>query len=190
MVTSYGTPLSGLEAAEFGSIKLDGIEELMRDAIEGADEARDGIRPHRAITDRIVMYHPDPRNPSSIYVVPTNKNDRRVKLLALMSKRKLVGGRYVQWNNVEPQVEPAELPFRCFVSGCERAGGLPSRAELINHVNGRHQNEAPLYARLMEKLMEQVYRDIDPEAYAALGIDAPEGSQSTSPVKKRGTVSV
>jgi hypothetical protein len=185
MVTSYGTPLAGAEAAEFAGLDLSGMDSLMRTAVEGADQATQGIHPHKAITDRVVMYHPDPRNPSSIYVVPTNAQDRRVKVLSLLSKRVMYKGQLVQWNNVNPQVEASELPFRCFVDGCQRAGGLPSRAELINHVNGRHQNEAPLYQKLIERLMEQVYRDIDPEAYAALGIEAPEESESASPVKKR-----
>ena len=185
MVTSYGTPLAGPEAAEFGNLDLTGIDSLMSSAFDGAAEAREGVTAMKAITDRIVLYHPDPRNPSSVYVVPTNKSDRRVAILALLAKRKLLNGRAVQWNNVNPQIEQAELPFRCFVNGCQRAGGLPSRAELINHVNGRHQNEAPLYSKLIEKLMEQVYRDIDPQAYESLGIEAPEDTQSQSPVKKR-----
>ena len=184
MVTSYGTPLAGEEAVEFGGLDLSGMDELLREAVEGADEAQQGIHALKAITDRIVLYHPDPRNPSSVYVVPVNKADRRVKMLNLLSKRQWYKGKLVQWNNVTPQVEASELPFRCFVNGCQRAGGLPSRAELINHVNGRHQNEAPLYAKLMEKLMEQVYRDIDPQAYEALGIDAPDEEKSKSPTKK------
>lgn len=173
MVTSYGKALGPAEAAEFGGLDLSGIDAMLAE-MPGSQDAREGLKPSQPLNDRIVLYHPDPKNPSSVYVVPKNANDRKQKLLALMSKRVERNGKLVQWNNPTPVVEAADLPLRCFVSNCSRAGGLATRADLIAHVQGKHTNEAPLYQRLIDKLMEQVYLDLPDAEFEKFGITPPE----------------
>jgi hypothetical protein len=167
--SSVGSELGAFEAESFASIDMGGMESLM----EGAREASEGMKVAAPLNDRVVLYHPDPLNPSSVYVVPKNATDRHQALLHLASKRKVVNGKSVQWNNARPVVEPANLPLRCFVQGCSRAGGLPNRAALIAHVQGKHTNEAPLYQKLIDKLMELVYLDLPDADFEALGITPP-----------------
>ena len=152
-------------------------------------DAREGVRAKPGINDMVVLYHPDPRNPSSCYVVPKNPSDRRVALMNLMAKTKLIDGKIVQWNNPRPMVEPQDLPLRCFVSECSRAGGFSKRADLIAHVNGKHANEAPMYKALIERLMEKVVLDIPAEQFAAMGLDDPNpvfGVMDAADAPKRG----
>lgn len=165
MSTATGTPLSPSEAMTFDAI--DGTD------VMGAFAEETVERYAKPITDRVVLYHPDPRNPSSVYVVPMNGNDRREVLAKLMSVVRNVNGKLVKWNNTTPQVEATALPLRCFIANCERAGGFATRVDLIAHINGKHEREAPLYQTLIDRLMEQVHRDIPKEQYEALGLEPP-----------------
>lgn len=145
------------------------IEEAMGVTVEEV------VRPlKQRKTDRIILYHPDPENTSSIYIVPMNTEERRWTIGRLLQKTKLVNGQRVRWNFPRPQVEPKELPLRCFIYGCERRGGFSTRAQLIAHVTGKHANEAPMYQRLIDALMEQVYKDIPPEQYEMYGLTPPD----------------
>lgn len=163
MSTATGTPLGAEEVSWFQNV--DGTE---------VDEVISNIRDGKAVIDRVVLYHPDRDNPMSVYIVPVNAAERRQALLNLLSKTKMVNGKRVKWNYPNPQVEPRVLPMRCFVSGCARAGGFATRADLIAHVNGKHSQEAPLYQTLIDQLMKLVHLDIPKEQYEALGLEHPE----------------
>ena len=139
------------------------------------DEAARDMRPlARRKTDYIILYHPDRDNPSSVYIVPMNANERRLVIGQLLAKQKVVQGTPIRWNYPRPQVEPRELPLRCFIAGCERRGGFQTRVQLIGHVTGKHSSEAPLYQRLIDGLMEQIYKDIPAEQYELYGLKPPE----------------
>lgn len=150
-------------------------------------EAAESVRPLKnRKTDRIILYHPDPNNVSSVYTVPMNAEERRWTIGRLLQKTKVIDGKVTRWNYPRPQFEPRDLPLRCFINGCERRGGFSSRAQLIAHVNGKHGNEAPMYARLIDALMEQVYKDIPAEQYAMYGLTPPEeGATEVESVSKR-----
>jgi len=151
------------------------INDLMGVSSTDRDEAMSGVRPVRVrLTDRIVLYHPDPDHPSSVYIVPMNSTERRMVIGRYLQKTKMVMGKQVRWNFPRPQVEPTALPLRCFITGCDRRGGFSSRAQLIGHVMGKHTNEAPMYQRIIDALMEQIWKDIPASQYAELGIAAPE----------------
>lgn len=169
-MTTEARPLTRTEYDEqilVPANELDMLAPLSRDDVE-----RD-VRPLNQKTDRVVMYHPSKRNYSSIYLVPMNPQERRFAVNRLLSQERMVDGRMQRWNYATPQFPPTELPLRCFVAGCERRGGFSSRADLIAHVNGKHGNEAPMYQRILEALMQQVYMDIPAEQYEALGIAPP-----------------
>lgn len=174
MSTSAGYPVTAAEADFYGTIDATDADDLMTRMSE--EDARDGVRAKPMINEFITLYHPDPQNPSSCYVVPKNPKDRRVALMNLMAKTKVINGKRVQWNNPRPMVEPAELPLRCFVMGCQRAGGFSTRADLIGHVFSKHEREAPMYKAITDRLMEQVVKDIPADQFESLGLDAPEGA--------------
>lgn len=139
------------------------------------DEAREAVKPlAQRKTDRIILYHPDPLNPSSIYTVPMNPQERRFVVARLLQKTKVIQGKVQRWCFATPQVGPVELPLRCFIQGCDRRGGFQSRAQLIAHVTGKHGTEAPMYQRLIDALMDQIYKDIPPEQYEMYGLSPPE----------------
>ena len=160
------------------------IDEAMGVSYEEAAEAVKPLKNRK--TDRIILYHPDPNNTSSVYTVPMNVEERRWMIGRLLQKTKMINGKPVRWNFPRPQFEPKELPLRCFINGCDRRGGFASRAQLIAHVTGKHSNEAPMYQRLIDALMEQVYKDIPPEQYAMYGLTPPdEGATEVEAVSKR-----
>lgn len=173
MNTALGKPIGDVEA-----LTLDAIDG--RDVIGAfAEEARASVSElKQVITDRVVFYHPDPRNVSSVYVVPMNGQDRREVLSKLMSVVKTMpDGSLVKWNNTKPQIPATALPLRCFIANCARAGGFATRVDLISHINGKHPNEVPLYQALIDALMKLVHLDIPAEQYEALGLEAPKGSK-------------
>lgn len=174
MSTTVGRPISQAEAAQYLADDTP-LDEMWT-------SAKQDVHPMTKVTDRIVLYHPDAKNPVSTYIVPVEANDRRFVMMNLLSKTKMVNGREVRWNFLQPQVEPQELPLRCFVSNCMRAGGFATRADLIAHVNGKHTNEAPLYQVLIDRLMELVHRDIPADQYEALGLEPPkaEGKKASN----------
>lgn len=165
-----------LEAGEYqAQVYIDPLEVEMAMSSASYDEAREAVKPlGQRKTDRIILYHPDPLNPSSIYTVPMNPQERRFVVARLLQKTKVIQGKVVRWCFPTPQVEPVELPLRCFIQGCDRRGGFQSRAQLIAHVTGKHSNEAPMYQRLIDALMEQIYKDIPPDQYAMYGLTPPE----------------
>lgn len=170
-----------LDTSEFTGLdnppNPDEINELMYPAATRDEAARDVKPLDQRKTDYIVLYHPDRDNPSSTYIVPMNVNERRLVIGRLLMKTKWVGGKQVRWNFPRPQVEARELPLRCFIHGCERRGGFQSRAQLIAHVTGKHSNEAPMYQRLIDALMEQIYRDIPAEQYEMYGLKRPDDEE-------------
>ena len=149
------------------------------------DEAERAVKPlAQRKTDRITLYHPDPMNTSSVYIVPMNATERRFVIGRLLQKTKEVMGKTIRWNYPTRQVEASGQPLRCFVQGCMRAGGFQTRASLIAHVQGKHSNEMPMYAKLIEALMEQIYRDIPAETYAQYGLEAPDEAAAPLPKAK------
>ena len=167
-------PIADNEYDDKVFVSPDEIEEAMGVSVEEV------VRPlKQRKTDRIILYHPDPYNTSSIYTVPMNTEERRWTIGRLLQKTTVIDGKRVRWNYPRPQFQPQDLPLRCFIHGCERRGGFASRAQLIAHVTGKHSNEAPMYQRLIDALMEQVYKDIPAEQYAMYGLDAPEEAPKT-----------
>lgn len=173
-----------LRQDEFGSqAEPWAVAELMGEPsdAERRDATRD-IKARRPLNDYVTLYHPDPRNVSSTYLVPVNRKDRRIRIMELLAKTKVINGRTVLWNNPRPMVEAALLPLRCYVSGCARAGGFSTRADLITHVQGKHANEAPLYQKITDKLMELVFMDIPAEQFESLGLTPPEPQTAEVPM--------
>lgn len=178
MVTTEAMPLSPNEYQTFSPVDPKEIDMLMGDPAT-REEAAEAVRPlKQRKTDRIILYHPDQNNPSSVYIVPMNATERRFVIQRLLQKTVYIDGVATRWNYPTPQFEALDLPLRCFVAGCQRRGGFLTRAQLITHVQGKHSNEAPMYAKLIESLMEAVYKDIPPEQYAMYGLESPDGASS------------
>ena len=166
-------PLNESEFAGIVPTNPNEVEEVM--AAATYEEAEKDIHPLATRkAEYITLYHPDRDNPQSTYIVPMNAGERRLRISRLLSKMKEVNGQLVRWNFPRPQVEGRDLPLRCFVSGCARRGGFQSRSQLIAHVQGKHGNEAPMYQRLIDALMEQIYRDIPEEQYEMYGLKRPD----------------
>lgn len=172
-MTNEAPPINPSDYTETSYIDPAEVDLLMSDATRA--EAERSVKPlKRRLTDRITLYHPDPNNPSSVYIVPMNLAERRYVIARLLQKTVVRMGKTVRWNYPLPQVEAVALPLRCFVQGCMRAGGFQSRAQLIAHVQGKHTNEAPMYQRLIDALMEQIYRDIPADQYEMYGLKRPD----------------
>lgn len=163
-----------LQAGEYNETAMIPNDELDLVAPLSREETARDIRQLAKLTDRIILYHPDPKNPSSVYIVPMNPQERRFAVNNLLTVQREYNGKMGRWNFAKPQVDPVALPLRCFIDGCQRRGGFATRAALIAHVNGKHGLEAPMYQRLIDALMQQIYKDISPEQYAMFGIEPPD----------------
>ena len=178
-------PLADGEFRDVPYVDPSEVDALMGDI--SIDEARGYVRPmKRRITDYIMLYHPDPDNSWSVYMVPMTPGERQKRIQNLLQETKVVNGKRVRWNFAKPQVEERELPIRCFVAGCLRAGGFSSRHTLIGHIYGKHPNEVPMYQAIIERLLQQTHRDIPEEQWKLLGIDPEEIGRADEMAPKKG----
>jgi hypothetical protein len=116
------------------------------------------------------FHHPDGTH--SDLAAPTYNPKKPTPYLErfLVSKMKKLGPNKGRWFFLERQAPAPELPIRCFVEGCPRAGGFSNNRHLWQHVMSKHGEESHLYGNILDALKKQTQADLDPEMLKQLGL--------------------
>ncbi len=164
MVIQDAAALLGVPGNE---TELEGIQEL------AATEYKRGVSESMP-RDFALMYHPDGTS-SVIQLPPVGKGgqglrDRQQKIIHLITNKRKNGKQW--WFASKPEGwTPAELPYRCPVTGCTRAGGLPDLLNLWRHIQQKHPGEVPLYEGVMKAIQEKLQSQVPADLSKLLAID-------------------
>jgi hypothetical protein len=118
--------------------------------------------------DYVQMYHPD--GSTSVVQLPTlskggkNVGDRQRKLMHyVLNKKASVKQpdgtmKRVQWwyPSPPPGWKAAEMPWRCPVQECTRAGGLKDLLNLWRHIKSKHPGEVELYQGVLTAIQKRL----------------------------------
>lgn len=118
--------------------------------------------------DYVQMYHPD-GSTSIVQLPPLSKNgknlgDRQRKLMHyVLNKRGLMKQpdgtmKMVQWWYPSPPAgwKPADMPWRCPVQECTRAGGLKDLLNLWRHIKSKHPGEVEMYEGVLTAIKKRL----------------------------------
>lgn len=118
--------------------------------------------------DYVQMYHPD-GSTSIVQLPPLGRNgkglgDRQRKLMHYVLNKKAPMKqpdgtmKMVQWWYPSPPAgwKPADLPWRCPVQECTRAGGLKDLLNLWRHIQNKHPGEVELYEGVIKAIKERL----------------------------------
>ena len=167
MVVPDAATVLGPTAAGEG-LDLDGIQQL------AASEYKRGVS-EAMPRDFVTMYHPDGTS-SVVQLPPLGKSgqgihDRQQKIIHYIANKRKNGQQW--WFASPPEGwKPAELPYRCPVEGCTRAGGMPDLLNLWRHIQQKHPGEVPLYGGVIKAIQEKLESQVPADLSKLLAIDS------------------
>ena len=151
-----------------GQVDLSGLEDMAKGEFNREVKTR-------MPRDYVTMYHPDGTS-SVIQLPPLPKEglpqgkviqERQQKVMHLVLNKKRAGKQWF-FASPPPGWKPADLPWRCPVETCTRAGGLPDLLNLYRHIEQKHPGEKEIYQGVLTAIKEKLAQAIPADLQALL----------------------